>query len=88
MPEPDATNTLSFSRVTSLTASATEEVGTSKIASTPSWSYQRRAIAAPTSGLFWWSAETSVTVRSGSRALKSAIAMRAATTAPGPDRSA
>jgi hypothetical protein len=34
------------------TASAMEEVGTSTIASTPSWSNHRRAMPAPMSGLF------------------------------------
>ena len=41
-----------FSRVSADTGSATDEVGTSKIASTLSLSYQLRAILTPTSGLF------------------------------------
>jgi len=35
------------------TASAIAEFGRSKIASTLSFSYQRRAMPTPTSGLFW-----------------------------------
>ena len=38
---------------TVFTASATEEVGQSKIASTPWLSYQARARLEPMSGLFW-----------------------------------
>ena len=49
---PDTRNTLFFSRVTSLTASATLDVGTSTITSTPSTSNHCRAILEPTSGLF------------------------------------
>ena len=52
---PEFRKTLFFSRAMPLIASATEEVGTSTIASTP-WSYHWRAMLAPTSGLFWWSA--------------------------------
>ena len=43
---------LSFSFATCATASATDEVGTSMVASMP-WSYHWRAIEAATSGLFW-----------------------------------
>jgi hypothetical protein len=50
---PELMKTLLRSRVSSLTASATEEVGTSKIACTPSWSYHWRATVEPTSGRFW-----------------------------------
>ena len=50
---PETRNTLFFSRVTSLTASATAEFGTSTIMSTWSTSYHWRAMPAPTSGLFW-----------------------------------
>src|SRR6478752_4026787 len=53
---PEIRNTFLRSRATSCTASATLEVGTSTIASTPSLSYHWRAMAPPTSGLFWWSA--------------------------------
>src|SRR5690242_7172299 len=57
-PGPDARKTLFLSLVICDTASATPELGTSTMTSTPSASYQRRAIDEPTSGLFWWSAET------------------------------
>ena len=40
-------------RVKAEIGSATDDVGTSKIASTFSLSYQLRAIETPTSGLFW-----------------------------------
>src|SRR5580658_1203346 len=53
---PTARNILFFSRVTPCTASATDEVGTSRITSTPSRSYHWRAIDTARSGLFWWSA--------------------------------
>jgi hypothetical protein len=43
---------LFFSRTMSAIASATAEFGTSRITSMPSTSSQRRAMAAPTSGLF------------------------------------
>src|SRR3954462_7069578 len=46
---------LSFSRATCATARATDDVGTSAATSTP-LSNHCRAIAAATSGLFWWSA--------------------------------
>ena len=71
MPAPEVTKTLSLSLPIWLTATATEEVATSKIASTPPWSYHRRAMAAPTSGLFWWSAKAIETLRSGAIALTS-----------------
>ena len=71
------------------TASATDEVGTSKIASTLSTSYQVRAMLEPTSGLFWWSAPTTSIF---SPALdifwKSSTASLAAVTDPGPAMSA
>ncbi len=85
---PELMKALFFSRVTWLMASATEEVGTSKIASTPSRSYHCRAIEAPTSGLFWWSAATISTFRPFSAALKSSTANRAAATEPSPEMSA
>ena len=53
---PELRKTLLFSRVIWFTASATDEVGTSTMASTLSTSYQVRAMVEPTSGLFWWSA--------------------------------
>ena len=47
---------LSRSRVTAATASATDEFGRPITMSTPPESYQLRAMAEPTSALFWWSA--------------------------------
>ena len=61
LPPPELMLILFFSRVSAETGSATEEVGTSKIASTFSLSYQLRAMETPTSGLFWWSAEITST---------------------------
>ena len=55
-PPPELMLILFFSRVSAEIGSATDEVGTSKIASTFSLSYQLRAMLTPTSGLFWWSA--------------------------------
>ena len=85
---PEMMKALPFSRVSWLMASATDEVGTSKIASTLSTSYQVRAMVEPTSGLFWWSAETTSTFMPLRAAPKSSTAMRAATTEPGPVTSA
>src|SRR5262252_3517027 len=84
---PDTRNALPFSRVTWLMASATDEVGTSTITSTPSTSYHWRAMLEPTSGLFRWSAETISTLRPLCILLKSSTAMRAATTEPAPPMS-
>ena len=78
---PEFRNTLFFSRAMPLMASATEEVGTSTIASTP-WSYHWRAMLAPTSGLFWWSAETTSTAKP--RFAISAAACCVQATLPGP----
>src|SRR5215210_8147447 len=78
-------STLFFSRVTSATASDTEEVGTSRMRSAPSWSYHFRAIEEPLSGLFWWSAETISALMPLSAALKSSTAILAATTEPEPE---
>ena len=47
-----------------LTARVIEEAEAPTIAETPSWSIQRAAIAVPTSGLFWSSAERMVIGRS------------------------
>ena len=55
---PETRNTRSFSLTISLTASATDEVGTSTITSTSSTSIHWRTMLEPTSGLFWWSAES------------------------------
>src|SRR5512147_1276220 len=81
---PETRNALPFLRVISLTASATEEVGTSKIASTLSTSYHWLAMLEPTSGLFWWSAPTTSTFMPFFAAPKSSTAIFAATTEPGP----
>jgi hypothetical protein len=54
----DTRNARPLSRVIWFTASATPELGTSTITSTFSASYHWRAIWEPTSGLFWWSANT------------------------------
>ena len=56
LPPPELMLILFFSRVSAETGRATDDVGTSKIASTLSLSYQLRAMLTPTSGLFWWSA--------------------------------
>ena len=57
VPAPVLRYSLFFSFAIALTASATDEVGTSRITSTASWSNHWRATLAPTSGLFWWSAD-------------------------------
>ena len=85
---PELMKALPFSLVSWLMASATDEVGTSKIASTLSWSYQVRAMVEPTSGLFWWSAETISTFMPLAAAPKSSTAIFAAASPPGPDTSA
>ncbi len=79
---------MSFSLVISLTASATDEVGTSTITSTLSTSYHWRAMFEPTSGLFWWSPTATSTFMPLAAAPKSSTAILAATTEPGPARSA
>src|SRR3989442_15163641 len=50
-------NALPLSRVIWLTASATPELGTSRMRSTFSGSYHWRASAAPPGPLFWWARE-------------------------------
>jgi hypothetical protein len=60
---PDTRNALPLSFVIWLTASATPEFGTSTMTSTLSTSYHWRAMLEPTSGLFWWSAETISTLK-------------------------
>jgi hypothetical protein len=52
VPAPEPTKTLFFCSLRLATASAIAEFGRSKIASTFSFSYQRRAIAMPVSVLF------------------------------------
>ncbi len=59
-------------------ASATEEVVSSVIMSTFSTSYQRRAMALPRSGLFWWSAEMISIFWPSTSPPKSSIAILAA----------
>src|SRR5436305_11142671 len=86
---PETRNALFFSRVTWLMASTTDEVGTSTITSTLSTSYHWRAMLAPISGLFWWSAaRISILSWHLLAAQKSSTALRAAHTEPWPDRSA
>src|SRR5262245_22388675 len=80
-------NALPLSRVIWFTASATPEFGVSKIASTLSTSYHWRAIAEPTSGLFWWSAEITSTFSPRFWTPESSTAIRAASTEPAPERS-
>src|SRR5215468_7080965 len=85
---PDTRNTLFFSLVMVLTASATDEVGTSTTASTLSTSNHCRTMLEPTSGLFWWSANTTSILSWHWVALqKSSTAFFAAHTEPCPDRS-
>src|SRR5260221_4987307 len=52
----DARNVIFVLRAMLLTDSPTDEFGTSTMASTLSTSSHLRAIAEPTSALFWWSA--------------------------------
>jgi hypothetical protein len=75
------------SRTSVLTASATEEVGTSTITSMPSRSSHWRATVEPTSGRFWWSACTTSTLIPRWVMPLSWIASRTAWVEPGPDRS-
>src|SRR2546427_10667319 len=84
-PEPRKALPLSF--VIWLTASATPELGTSTMTSTLSVSYHWRAIAEPTSGLFWWSADTISTLTPRFSIPESSTAIRAAATDPAPARS-
>src|SRR6476659_7592375 len=84
---PETRNALPLSLVIWLTASATPELGTSTITSTLSVSYHWRAMAEPTSGLFWWSAETISTLTPRFSMPESSTAIRAAATEPAPARS-
>src|SRR5208337_4245761 len=77
---PTARNILFFSFVTPCTASATDEVGTSRITSTPSRSYHWREIDTARSGLFWWSALMTSTFSPLAAAPKSSIACLQQTT--------
>jgi hypothetical protein len=81
---PELSITLFFSLVIWLTASATDEVGTSTITSTLSVSNHLRAMLEPMSGLFWWSAETISTFMPFFSAPKSSTAILAAITEPSP----
>src|SRR6201996_2112106 len=69
---------LSLSLATCATASATEDVGTSAATSTP-LSNHCRAMAAATSGLFWWSALMTSTSKSRCDAISSTANWVAAT---------
>src|ERR1044071_3334526 len=88
VPAPDTRNTLFLVLVTSLTASATDEVGTSTMASTPLVSNHSRARLEPMSGLFWWSAAITSIVMPATLPPKSSTAIRAASSEPLPARSA
>ena len=85
---PETTSTLFFCRVTSFTARAAAEFGTSKTASTPSVSNHWRAMLAAVSGWFWWSAPTTSTGTPLTLPPKSRTASSAATTPPWPPMSA
>jgi hypothetical protein len=84
---PVARKTLLVARVISCTASATAEFGTSTMTSTPSASIQRRAMLAPTSDLLRLSAETTSIFLPNTVPPKSATAICAAATEPGPELS-
>ena len=77
-----------ISLATFITASAVEVVTSSVAVSTPSRSNHSRALLEAMSALFWWSAETISTLNAGlASAMKSAIAISVASTAPAPARS-
>ena len=78
----------SFSRDRPWTASATEEVVSSTIVSTPSASYHSRAREDAMSALFWWSAETTSIGAPATVPPKSSTAISAAATEPVPPKSA
>src|SRR5262245_19613409 len=84
---PETRKTLFFSLVMVLTASATDEVATSTTTSTLSTSNHCRTILEPTSGLFWWSANTTSILSWHLLVLqKSSIALLAAHNETCPDR--
>ena len=85
---PETRNTRSFSLTISVTASATDEVGTSTMTSTSWTSIHSRTMFEPTSGLFWWSAESTSIGAPLTLPPKSSTAIRAASTEPWPARSA
>src|SRR5260221_5383498 len=76
------------SRARLLTAMATAVLLMSTIRSTPSRSNQVRAWVAPTSALFWWSAQTTSIFLPSTWPPKSATAIFAASTEPRPAVSA
>jgi len=76
-----------FSFASACTAKATGVTGRSVIAATPSTSNQRRATPAATSGLLRVSAWTISILRPSTSPPKSATAISAATTEPGPPES-
>ncbi|KAF1056390.1 MAG: hypothetical protein GAK34_00316 [Delftia tsuruhatensis] len=76
------------SRARLLTAMATAVLLLSTIRSTPSRSNQVRAWVAPTSALFWWSAQTTSIFLPSTWPPKSATAIFAASTEPRPAVSA
>src|SRR3954469_21559059 len=88
VPAPESRNTLFLLLVTSLTASATDEVGTSTMTSTPLVSYHSRAMLEPMSGLFWWSAEITSIGRPATLPPRSSTAICAASSEPLPPMSA
>src|SRR5215831_14871262 len=73
-----------FSFAMFCTASPTDDTGTSRITSTWSTSYHRRAIPAPTSGLSWWSPTITLIGLPKTLPPKSATAICAAVTEPWP----
>ena len=82
---PENITTLFFSRAMPCTASATAELVRSAMAVTPSRSNHSRALAAPTSALFWLSADTSsIFMPLHSAARQSSMANCAAATESGP----
>src|SRR3989442_12282260 len=81
-------NALPLSRVIWLTASATPELGTSRMRSTFSASYHWRAGWEPPSALFWGSANTISTFRPFAGAPEAPPPTRAAPPGPGPARPA
>jgi hypothetical protein len=88
VPAPMSKKSFFFCSAWVATASAADDVGTSKIASTPLRSYISWALVLAISGWFWWSAEItsmlSVTASLPYFSLKSATAISTAFTAFGP----
>src|SRR3546814_20658837 len=85
---PEARKSAFLLRRTSLTASATDEVGTSTTTLKASVSTHCRPMLEPTSGLSWWSADTMVTSICFAFQSKSSTDMLAAITQPSPSRPA